>query len=43
MLFYISYAAAMTVFLTLLLPDMRQYFFGQVGRWLYIFLFAEAI
>jgi len=43
MLFYISYAAAMTVFLTLLLPDMRQYFFGQVGRWLYIFLFALSL
>jgi len=43
MIFYMSYAASMTVFITLLLPEMRQYFFGQVGRWLYIFLFALSL
>ncbi|MDI9569838.1 MAG: MraY family glycosyltransferase [Pseudomonadota bacterium] len=43
MIFHISYAVALTVFFTLLLPDIRGHFFSQVGRWLYIFLFALSL
>jgi len=43
MLFYSAFAVAVTVFLTLLLPDIRFYFFSHVGRWLYIFLFATSL
>ncbi|HPC32425.1 MAG TPA: MraY family glycosyltransferase [Syntrophales bacterium] len=43
MTFYIACAAALTVFLTLLFPEIRYYFFNQVGRWLYIFLFALSL
>jgi len=40
---YMFYAATLTVFFTLLLPEMRHYFFQYVGRWLYIFLFALSL
>lgn len=43
LIFYIFFAAALTVFITLLLPDIRQYFFSHIGRWLYIFLFAVSL
>jgi len=40
MLYSTFLGIAVTVFLTLLLPEIRQYFFNIAGRWLYIFLFA---
>jgi len=43
MIFYISYAAALTIFFSLLLPEIRHHFFENLGRWLYIFLFALSL
>lgn len=40
MLSFIFLGVATTIFLTLLLPEMRLFFFEVGGRWLYIFLFS---
>jgi UDP-GlcNAc:undecaprenyl-phosphate/decaprenyl-phosphate GlcNAc-1-phosphate transferase len=40
MVSFIFLGIAATIFLTLLLPETRQYFFEVAGRWLYIFLFS---
>jgi UDP-GlcNAc:undecaprenyl-phosphate/decaprenyl-phosphate GlcNAc-1-phosphate transferase len=39
-MYFIFLGLAATVFVSLLLPETRQYFFAVVGRWLYIFLFS---
>ena len=39
----ILWGFALVVFLLLLIPDIRHYFFNTPGRWLYIFLFALSL
>lgn len=43
MVYKVCFGIALTIFLTLLHPEMRRYFFADVGRWLYIFLFATTL
>lgn len=38
----VYWATALIIFLLLLVPDVRHVFFGHIGRWLYILLFACA-
>lgn len=40
MVSFIFLGVAAAIFLTLLLPEIRFYFFNIAGRWLYIFLFS---
>lgn len=39
---WVYWASSLIVFLLLLIPAIRQIFFGHIGRWLYILLFAFA-
>src|SRR5512133_753817 len=39
---WVYWSAALIIFSSLLIPSVRHLFFGHIGRWLYILLFAFA-